>query len=584
MKFIDKDFGSNLMYAITEGLYSKDISCIREYFQNAYDPPALASRIDINLENGGVNCIIKDYGKGMDENTLKRALGVGIFTKDRTAEGVFGIGIWSGVAVCNKLVIITKRSDSDFKLRIEINAKAIREDAITNKKLTDFLTERTGEIEQLDAFSDNGKSYTIIRLEGIIDTLRGEDGKREGFSKENIIYFAAKNLPVPIDPNFAFKDIIEKEFDSIYLRKIELRVNGEKVYRHAGLRSYVRRPVLKTFSVHLKQDREVVKEIVVAKAWSSLNIEYKTLSEEDRGIDFRHHGFKIEDWSDVRSVKGGTFHERWVGEIHAVATDLLRPTAARDSFQPVAWRKELDEQIENWLKEMQYINSFVSVSISGLQRELSNLQSPDLIETKKADIIRKIQAKNLDGDLKTLEKKPEYRQLVEELTDEQKKKKETFENIKVQVVKSKRYENFTRPDIKRLVSSLADNKKLAGELNTLMEAKHEKEIKIDPFATLKEQLEEKTGKQYSSFSKAVDDIGVVLTLYPNSTHQSEHDEELKKFLKSLNMVFRNLFEHASEDTNSWFRESSNIEKLKPAFSSMIAFVSLIINEMKRKDP
>lgn len=164
MKFDDGDIGSNLMYAITNGLYSRDVSAIGEHFQNAYDAPALATEININFDNNGLNCSIKDNGTGMDNDDLKHALGVGIFTKDKDSEGIFGIGIWSGIAVCDKLVIITKKKESPIKLRIEINAKAIRETSTNNSKLIDFLSDNTGEVERIDAPMEIDQSYLLSGL------------------------------------------------------------------------------------------------------------------------------------------------------------------------------------------------------------------------------------------------------------------------------------------------------------------------------------------------------------------------------------------------------------------------------------
>ena len=204
MKFNDEDIGSNLMYALTNGLYSRDVSAIREYFQNAYDPPALATEVSINFDNNGLNCSIKDNGTGMDSDDLRRALGVGIFTKNKDSEGIFGIGIWSGIAVCDKVVIITKKKGDAEKLRIEIDAKSIREDATDNVKLTDFLSERTGDIQRIDAKMEVEQSFTIVRLENILEILRNVRDKKMAFNEEGIIEFASKNLPIPIDPDFNF--------------------------------------------------------------------------------------------------------------------------------------------------------------------------------------------------------------------------------------------------------------------------------------------------------------------------------------------------------------------------------------------
>ncbi len=579
MKFYEEDIGSNLMYAITNGLYSMDVSAIREYFQNAYDPPALATEINITFDNNGLNCSIKDNGTGMDTDDLKRALGVGIFTKKQDSEGIFGIGIWSGIAVCDRLVIITKKKGTLKKLRIEINAKAIREDSTSNKRLTDFLTERTGEVEQIDAKNEVDQSYTIVRLENILEILRNLKDEKMAFNEEGIVEFASKNLPVPIDPSFEYANDIVDNFDKQYIRTVNLTVGGKRVFRHQGLKNYVRKPVVQTFSTNITKENGESAKLPIVKVWGSLNREYVTLDKELRGIDFRHNGFKIEDWSSVRAIKGGTFHERWVGEIHVIIPELLKPTAGRNAFQPVPWRADIDTKISTWLTEMQGINSFVSVGISGPKKEIEKLKSPDLTKSKKQDIIKKVEEKNLNANLKSYENKPEYSTLINELKKEQEAVKKEFETIKTEVELQIPDDQPSRPDIKKAIGSLPANLKLSKEIKTLMESNHQKDLKIDPFITLKEQIESMTNDRYTSFSKAVDAIGVKLTLYPKSTHRAENDENLKKFLKGMNQVFRNLFEHASEETNEWFMKSKNVENLKYGYSALIVFISLIIDEL-----
>ena len=579
MQFNDDDIGSNLMFAITNGLYSRDVSAIREYFQNAYDPPALATEITINFDNNGLNCSIKDNGIGMDEADLRKALGVGIYTKNKDSEGIFGIGIWSGIAVCDKLVIITKKKGRTEKLRIEIDAKAIREDSTNNVKLTDFLSKRTGNIQHLNAEMEVEQSFTIVRLENILDVLRKVNNEKEAFNEEGVREFASKNLPVPIDPHFTFATEVVNEFDKLYMRPVNLIVGNKRVFRHSGLKDHVRKPVIQVFSIKVPGENEETRDLPVVKIWASLNREYVTLDEELRGIDFRHNGFKIEDWGLVRAIKGGTFHERWVGEIHVIRPELLRPTAGRNDFQPVPWREDLDAKISTWLSEMQRINSYVSVGISGVKREVEKLKSPDLTKSKKLEIVKKVIEKNLSTDLKSLENKPEYTSLVQELNAEHEAIKKEFETIKGTVEAQDSSDDLTRPDIKKAIGALPTNKKLSRELKTLMESQHQKDLKIDPFITLKEQIESMTKDRYKSFSEAVDVIGTKLTLYPKSKHQKENDNELKAFLKNMNGVFRNLFEHASEETNAWFKKSKNVEKLKDGYSALIAFISLIIDEL-----
>ena len=154
-----------------------------------------------------------------------------------------------------------------------------------------------------------------------------------------------------------------------------------------------------------------------------------------------------------------------------------------------------------------------------------------------------------------------------------------FEAIKSEIEIQGITDQPSRPDIKNAIGSLPANQKLSQQLKTLMESKHQKDLKIDPFITLKEQIESLTKERYGSFNEAVNAIGVKLTLYQKSNHRTENDADLKAFFKGLNKVFRNLFEHASEETNEWFNKSKNVEKLKDGYSALIAFISLIIDEL-----
>ena len=205
--------------------------------------------------------------------------------------------------------------------------------------------------------------------------------------------FASKNLPVPLDPSFAYANEVAAEFDKLFIRPVKLLVGGKPVYRHHAVKDHVREPVIKEFYTNLRREDGEMEKVPIIKAWACLNKEYKTLDKEVRGIDFRHNGFKIEDWSSVKAIKGGTFHERWVGEIHVMELELLRPTAGRDAFQPVPWRDDIDAQISAWLTEMQSISSYVSVAISGLKKETEKLNSPDLTKSKKQEIIKKVMEK-----------------------------------------------------------------------------------------------------------------------------------------------------------------------------------------------
>lgn len=107
MKYNNIFIGSRLMETITSGLYDGNLNCIREYIQNSID--SKANHIDIFFDNGISDLIIKDDGSGMNKSELENSLGIGTSSKSDENIGWRGIGIWSGVPVSKRIVIITKK-------------------------------------------------------------------------------------------------------------------------------------------------------------------------------------------------------------------------------------------------------------------------------------------------------------------------------------------------------------------------------------------------------------------------------------------------------------------------------------------
>ena len=277
MKFTDDKLASNLMNAITTGLYSRKLDCIREYLQNSYD--AHATSVDIRIENG-LHCVIEDNGDGMSISELEDAVGVGLYNKDPTVdEGVFGIGIWSGVAVSKKLLIITKKAGEPEKLKITIDSEYITNNSSGNVPLLTFLSNATSNIEKLPVSeTEISKKFTIIRLEHLADELR-----ESLFAPLSILNYVSNNLPVPMTKKWDFSEKIVEQFDKQYMREMRVFVHDKgtvyEAVRHEGLVDQTLEPEIKNFKIG---------ERVVAKGWFAVNKKFSTLSPELRGIQYKH--------------------------------------------------------------------------------------------------------------------------------------------------------------------------------------------------------------------------------------------------------------------------------------------------------
>ena len=139
--FTDDAFGAKLLEAITAGLYDGNLNCLREYVQNCID--SKANKVDIYFENRTI-LVIKDNGLGMNKEELTKALQLGKSEKTENEIGWRGIGIWSGVPTCRKIVIITKKQKNP-KLRIEIDADRSHDSSkavLLNVTATEPITKR----------------------------------------------------------------------------------------------------------------------------------------------------------------------------------------------------------------------------------------------------------------------------------------------------------------------------------------------------------------------------------------------------------------------------------------------------------
>ncbi len=346
------------METITSGLYDGNLNCIREYIQNGIDSGA--NNIDIFFENGESDLIIKDDGSGMGRAELEESLGIGTSHKTDEYIGWRGIGIWSGVPVCKRIVIITKRMN-DKKYRIEINNDIIREDHLSNKSILDILSMATGEIEELplgkgDSYEED--HFTVIRLESILPT------QRYVFDDKEIVNYLSSETPVPFDKNvFVFAAEIEdwlQEMNVIFPTTI-IRYNGKKIFR-PPFRSDI-------FLNKLIKKEFFVKGKLTAIGWFLTGIQNEKLRKPNCGIFFKKKGFTIGDTNLVLRQFSGTYHPWQYGEIHIISKDL-RENAARNNFEYNSGDVGLFlDSVGEFIRHLEQLNRYKSQKTSPKQFE-----------------------------------------------------------------------------------------------------------------------------------------------------------------------------------------------------------------------
>lgn len=572
MKFDNGQIGSNLMLAITTGMYARSLSCLREYVQNSYDKPSLATKVEITSENSGINWIITDNGSGMNESELKKALGVGVYTKDYgETEGLFGIGIWSGIAVCDRLVIITKKKNDDVKLRLEISAKQIREDAINNRPILDFLTSNTGEIEAINVSGPEvAKSFTTVRLEGTSAAGPGV------FTEKNIADYLSRNVPVALDPSFQFADEVKQRFETAkFYKPIEISVNGNIVTRISNLNE-------KLMGFHTKSF--YYKGKIIADCWYSFNSKSDALK-GDRGFTLRHNGFTVANWERLKSLIMGRFNDRFIGEIHVDRSITeLKPVASRNDFQQNEISDDLFGQIKQFLIDMQRVNSFMTTNVHSPKKKIEEAKGIQSTVEERIKAVKNIEEKNFKDDLKFLDKDAAFKDIKTELQKAESESKQQFNEFKNEVKEEKKNLPSSKPETKKVISELTADKELKRNIETLMTGKHEEDFTIDPFNPLKERIQKKLNKKFSHFGYACDEIGKSLTLFKGAKSEKESNDDVKVFFQKSYRLFRNIPEHAKKtDSTRWLEEAENLSEIKAGIMALLTLIDNMIERMELKE-
>ena len=164
--FTLEDIGPNLLESITKGLYTNPFHVIREYVQNEIDAKPPPTQISVVID--GRNISIRGDGCGMNDGDIQLAKRIGFSTKDpEESVGFRGIGIWSGVAVCDLLIISTKREGEYKKHVLTIDASGIRReiDNRTSKNLAELLSDHITRTEVDAGALDHG---THVELRGVV--------------------------------------------------------------------------------------------------------------------------------------------------------------------------------------------------------------------------------------------------------------------------------------------------------------------------------------------------------------------------------------------------------------------------------
>lgn len=360
------DIGGEIISILTKGMYSDPKDALREYVQNSVD--AKAKKIEIKIRHN--NIIVQDNGYGMDYNTMRDAIRLGVSDKNpKYHVGFMGIGIYSSFHICEQLVIYSGvKNQSPSK--ISFNFKRMREElegqrekrfhnSVNEDQLIALqkLLERNIDLDNLNN-DDFPKIGTRVELNGL------EPDFFKSLSKfDEVSGYLENVLPLPFEPKFKWGKTIEKKIKeeckknnvNFEIVNVKLQVNEEikDLYKPFKNEDFEPEPLEPKF-IELKNRTDFF-----GIAWGCLNKGTNAIKNDKvRGFLIKKQGFTIGSRDDLLLdyFKRPVFFNRSVGEVIVLRSKMM-PNASRSAFEPSPLRASFYECLNDFAESY---NSYAS--------------------------------------------------------------------------------------------------------------------------------------------------------------------------------------------------------------------------------
>ncbi len=331
------------MESITTGLYKNPLNVLREYISNEIDTNPPPTEIDVKVETRKL--LISGNGPGMDFDGIRDAVKVGFSPKDATKNiGFRGIGIYSGTAICNKIVITTKKKINPNYYQIVIDCDGLRED-IRKKSFISLIESLNKNIrwKEIAAPKEKVKLYgTAVELIDILEDFE------EDLGEESIKKYLEMTIPLEFEPSFRYKTEIY-EFLKNNLkndsRVVKLKVNNIPIYRAPKY------PTLEKPTFGKITD----KRKALGVYWICQNADSGKIDDENsRGLVYRKKGFTVGDRTTISKLFLGETDKHLIdhvaGEIH-ITTDELLPNTERVEFEASPARYTVEQKLTKDIKK-----------------------------------------------------------------------------------------------------------------------------------------------------------------------------------------------------------------------------------------
>lgn len=342
------DIGAEIISILTRGMYPDPRDALREYVQNGID--AGANHMSIKIRGDAI--VVEDDGSGMDVDTMRKAVRVGISDKAPNIDvGFRGIGIYSAFHLCDRLHIFSSSKSSRPGHSVIFNFKEMR-DILERQQAIRLRRPLPGDkmIDLQKLLQEHIELRPLNKMEfprvgTRVEMIDLEPNFFKSLSKfKEVAEYLQQVVPLHFNKReFKWGKVIEGEVSRICKEhKSEFRVIDltlqvnmqiEKLYRPYTDKDFEKQALQPLFR-ELKTSGHFF-----GVAWGCLNSARKKIKNKElRGFLVNKQGFAVGRRTNIVKYFGrATFFDRYIGEI-VVTNPKLLPNAARTDFEVSALR------------------------------------------------------------------------------------------------------------------------------------------------------------------------------------------------------------------------------------------------------
>src|SRR3990172_2695927 len=259
----------------------------------------------------------------MTEEDLLTAKRIGFSPKDPRANvGFRGIGIWSGVAICDEILIGSKSSDDPVGDLLKSDAPGLRPDMRNAERpLTESLSNRVYK-RTLTRDEFRAKHGTRVELRAILPQ------HATILDRQSLLSFAEQILPVEINPEYQFAPLVTQRLRELVqdYRTIRIFVNDTQAFSPPTGATNTLKPVFDTVTS--------TDQALLAIAWYAID-EDGSVDLPSRYMVYKKKGFTVGDVSRSNLLLLTPTNRHiltWTtGEVHVIHEGIV-PTAERLDF------------------------------------------------------------------------------------------------------------------------------------------------------------------------------------------------------------------------------------------------------------